>query len=704
MNVPDPVAEQPGDPPRLDEGPLRRIARILFGKPRDVRDPSIFHHLSLVAVLAWVGLGADGLSSSAYGPEEAFRALGEHRYLALFLALATALTVLVISYAYSRVIEQFPHGGGGYVVATKLLGRHAGVISGGALLVDYVLTITVSIASGADAIFSFLPPAWIPARLPVAVAMLLVLIVLNLRGVKESVKVLAPIFGLFLLLHLVLIAGGVASHASELPGVARTVGDGLSRDLSTVGALPLFLLFVRAYSLGGGTYTGIEAVSNGLQIMREPRVQTGRRTMAYMAISLALTAGGILVCYLLFDVRPAEGRTLNAVLAESFFGLLPRSLGPVAHALVVLTLLSEGALLFVAAQTGFIDGPRVMANLAVDSWLPHRFSSLSDRLTTRDGIVLMGTAAIALLVYTRGSVSALVVMYSINVFVTFSLSQLAMCRLWLSSPSRAREPARVWLRRLAVHAIGLVLCASILAVTVYEKFGEGGWLTVVITAALVLACEGIRGHYARVQRRLAHLDHEFEGLPGSARVGRGGGSTSSAGRGGPGTVPPDQTGGEPAPDQPTAVLLVGRYGGIGVHSLLSLQRMFPGYFKNVVFLSVSVIDSGSFKGAEEIAALEARTHDDLARYVDLAKRLGWNAAAVTGSSIDATDEITRLCVDLAARFPRVVFFAGKLIWQRERWWQRFLHNETSYQVQRRLQWKGLPMTVIPLRVGREEAA
>src|ERR1043166_8448791 len=141
-----------------------RLRHFLFGPPKDVKDPHAFHKLSLVALLAWVGLGADGLSSSAYGPDEAFRALknetGEHTGLAVFLALATALTVFIISYGYSRIIEQFPSGGGGYLVASKILGPRAGVISGAALLVDYVLTITISISSGADAIFSFLPPAW----------------------------------------------------------------------------------------------------------------------------------------------------------------------------------------------------------------------------------------------------------------------------------------------------------------------------------------------------------------------------------------------------------------------------------------------------------------------------------------------------------------------------------------------------------------
>jgi amino acid transporter len=136
------------------------LRHLIFGAPKDVKDPHAFHKLSLVALLAWVGLGADGLSSSAYGPDAAFRALGEHTGLAVFLAVGMALTVFIISYGYSRIIERFPSGGGGYVVATQLLGKRVGVVSGAALLVDYVLTITISIAAGAEAIFSFLPTDW----------------------------------------------------------------------------------------------------------------------------------------------------------------------------------------------------------------------------------------------------------------------------------------------------------------------------------------------------------------------------------------------------------------------------------------------------------------------------------------------------------------------------------------------------------------
>src|SRR5262245_1763725 len=193
----------------------------IFGRPRDVRDPHVFHHVSLIAFFAWVGLGADGLSSSAYGPEEAFKHLVDdqgvpHYYLAIFLALATALTVFIISYAYSRIIEHFPHGGGGYLVATKLLGEHAGVISGCALLVDYVLTISISIASGANAVFALAPGVLQGWRFTTEVLLILLLVLMNLRGIKESVLVLTPIFLVFLITHIVLITGAVTPHLGAL--------------------------------------------------------------------------------------------------------------------------------------------------------------------------------------------------------------------------------------------------------------------------------------------------------------------------------------------------------------------------------------------------------------------------------------------------------------------------------------------------------
>ncbi|HEX2568313.1 MAG TPA: APC family permease [Polyangia bacterium] len=670
--------EEAVKPPERSAVSLRaRLRRMVFGAPRDIHDPAIFHQISLVAFLAWVGLGADGLSSSAYGPDESYRALiekGQHGYLAVFLALATAFTVLIIASAYTRVIEEFPTGGGGYLVATKLLGNYAGVVSGSALVVDYVLTITVSVVSGGDALFNMLPLEWHGMHLhehkvAFEVIVLLVLILLNLRGVKESVQALLPIFLIFVFTHVVLILGGVLTHLGRAHEVAGSVSSGLGRDTAAIGAWGVFALFLNAYTRGAGTYTGIEAVSNGLQIMRQPAVQTGKRTMLYMATSLAVTAGGILICYLLFQVEPVEGMTLNGVLVQSFAGgWRPFGL-PLGGLFVFLTLLSEGALLLVAAQTGFIDGPRVMANMAIDSWLPHRFASLSDRLTTKDGVLLMGAGAIAVLLGTHGNLGALVVMYSVNVFVTFSLTMLGMLR-----HAYARRAPK-WKRTMAIQSVGFVLCAAILVGMIVEKFWQGAWLTIVITTVLIIFCVSVRAHYLSIARKLRTLDEEFAHLPSH-----------------------DHHGGEPEPREPTAVVLAGSYGGVGIHSILSIQRTFPGYFKNLIVVSVAVVDSGSFKGVHEMDRLHHTVEDALKKYVELARRLGWNADYRIATGTDAVAELTRLCIELSRTFPRLMFFAGKLLWKRESWYQRILHNETAYQVQRRLQWKGLPMTVLPLRV------
>ncbi len=653
---------------------LASLRRAVLGAPRDISDPKTYHHISLIAFLAWVGLGADGLSSSAYGPEESFRALGDRHFLAVGLALAIAFTVFIISYAYSRIIEHFPFGGGGYVVASKLLGPRFGVVSGSALLVDYVLTVSVSIAAAADATFSFLPPAWAAWKLPLEFAGIGLLMVLNLRGVKESVTILAPIFILFLVTHAILIGGVVIGRGAELPQVAREVHTGWQSGLATLGLGGLAALFLRAYSMGAGTYTGIEAVSNGLQIMREPKVQTAQKTMIYMATSLALTAGGITLAYLLVHARPVDGKTMNAVLAEAFAG----GWGRWGRVFIWATLAAETALLFVAAQAGFIDGPRVMSNMANDSWLPHRFGQLSDRLSMQHGILLISAASAGTLLYTRGDTGTLVLMYSINVFLTFSLSESGMVRYWI----RERRKYPDWYRHIVIHVIGLVLCLSILIVNLVEKFREGGWITLVTTALLIALCFLVKRHYDHVKRNLRRLHDISAALP--AHPGADGELLDSK--------------------IPTAALLVGGYSGLGLHQILAIHRLFPGTYRNLMFLSVGVIDAATMKGVEEVEELRRRTEDGLRRYVDLARRLGFHADYRMSIGTEAVAEAERLCIEVAREFTRSIFFAGKLVFQKERWFQRLLHNETAYQLQRRLQFAGLDAMVLPVRVLEPAAA
>jgi hypothetical protein len=422
-------------PNASQKGPALSLKGIFFGKPKDPLDPRVFHQVSLIAFLAWVGLGADGLSSSAYGPEEAYLALGEHFFLALPLAILMATTVFVISASYSHIIELFPTGGG-----------------------------------------------------------------------------------------------------------------------------------------------------------------------------------------------------------------------------------------------GFIDGPRVLSNMAVDSWVPHRFSHLSDHLVTRYGIWFMGLASLTFLAYTAGDVRLLVVMYAINVFVTFSLSQLGMCRHWWE----VRKNEKGWLRKLFVNGLGLSFTATILIVTVFLKFAEGGWVTLLVTSGFIVLCYIVRLHYDQVRGALKSLDDALINIP----------------------FHPDLKNPVPArnPDAPTAILIVRDFDGLAIHSLLSIGRLFPNHFKNIVFVSVGVIDSGRFKGVAEIENLRRLKEEDLKSFVEFANCLGWYAEYRYSLGIDLIEELEKLCKSVAKDFPRSVFFAGRLVFERENLFTRLLHNHTPFTLEQRLQFEGLEMMILPIRV------
>jgi len=644
----------------------------LFGAPLDPLNPRTRQHIALVAFLAWVGLGADGLSSSCYGPEEAFRALGDHTALGLYLAIATALTVFIIAIAYNQVIELFPSGGGGYKVATRLIGRHAGLISGSALILDYVLTIAISAASGMDALFSLLPSGALHFKLASTISLVVVLVAMNMRGMKESIQILLPIFLGFMLSHAFLILYGIGGQFDRVPGlVPETIGEtaGLTREYGWVFVAALFL---RAYSLGGGTYTGIEAVSNNVQSLAEPRVKTGKLTMFYMALSLSFTAGGIILLYLLWNVKPVEGQTLNAVL---FGSILEHGWGKGFGTDVALWLVLafEAALLFVGANTGFLGGPAVLANMAGDSWLPHQFRYLSTRLVTENGILLMGAAALAILFWTGGSVALLVVLYSINVFLTFSLSLAGLCVYWWRQ--RHGTEAHRW-RRLALSALGFAVTFSILVVTLVEKFAEGGWVTVLITSVVIGIGLLVNRHYADTKLRIRQVDEIFANQ-----------SFGSV------ATPP-----KPDPQKPTAVFLVGSSRGGGLHALLWVQRLFPDHFKNFVFVSVGTVDSHSYGGAEDLEMMKMEANVALTYFVNFCNSNGLAAKSYLSFGTDPIDEVTKLADQVQKEFPNSIFFTSKLIFERENWVSRLLHNQAPMAIQRRLHLHGLQMVILPMKI------
>jgi len=650
---------------------LPEIRRRLFGAPLDPLNPQTRHNIALVAFFAWVGLGADGISSSNYGPEEAFRALGDHSHLGLYLALATAATVFLIAFAYNQVIELFPTGGGGYRVASRLIGPYAGLISGAALILDYVLTIAISIASGVDALFSLLPLGFQSWKVITEVILIAVLVTLNLRGMKEVIGYLLPIFIGFIATHAFLIVYGVVAHANGLATLVPATWSETTHLAGSIGWTQVAALLLIAYAQGGGTYTGLEAVSNNVNVLAEPRVKTGKATMLYMAMSLAFTASGIMLVYLLWDARPVAGQTLNAVA----FGSIIQSFGwnnPVLdQTAIVIVLALEAGLLFVAANTGFLGGPAVLSNMAGDSWVPHKFRYLSTRLVTENGILVMGMAALGILLWAQGSVALLVVLYSISVFLTFAISLAGLCLYWLRHRSDAK-----WRGRLALSFSGFVVCAGILLLILVEKLGQGGWVAIVILAAIVGICLIIRHHYDWTRAQLKKIDETFAGLPFGSIV------TPAALN----------------PALPTAVFLVGSSRGGGLHALLWVQRMFPDHFRNFVFVNARTVDSRSYGGQQDMEALKVEANAALSYFVNFCHSKGWAARSYLSFGTDPIEEFTRLAERVEPQFPNAIFFTSKLIFDVDNWFIRMLHNQAALALQRRFHLRGMQMVILPMKL------
>jgi K+ transporter len=343
---------------------------------------------------------------------------------------------------------------------------------------------------------------------------------------------------------------------------------------------------------------------------------------------------------------------------------------------VWVTIFSEAILLMFAAQTGFIAGPHVMSNMAVDLCFPKRFANLSDRFSMQNGVIMMGVVAITALALTGGRIHILIVLYSINVFVTFSISQAAMIWFWI----RSRKEQPRWRRSILVHVVGFVLCFSILWIMLLEKFFQGAWATVLVTGVLISICFAIQKHYRRVGARIAKSTRSFRDDAGVQKL-------FDDAKINP-VAPFD-------PSRPTAAILVGGYNQLGIRNLFTILKQFPRTFGNVVFMSVGVIDSEFLKrGHAEV--VEQRTKENLDKYVDLARRVGLPARSYVTSGADVVRTASELCIDISRELENVTFFAGELLFEEPKWYERILHNQTAYAIQRQLRFSGLAFVILPM--------
>jgi amino acid transporter len=434
---------------------------------------------------------SDAISSSAYAPDEILIALFAGGVVALQFsvetALAIALMLAVVSTSYRQVCRAYPGGGGAYAVAKENLGQVFGLIAAGALMIDYVMTVAVSTASAVAQVYSVWP-ALFDVRIEIGIASIVLITIGNLRGLRESGNIFALPTYVFVGLALLMIGLGLVRHMTgQLPSPPTPP----QVPAPGAEALTIFLL-LRAFAGGSVALTGVEAIANGVPAFKPPESRNAANTMTIMAILLGVLFVGFMFLADVMGLRPAVaggGPTAIAQLGSSIFG----DGSPLFVALQVATAL----ILFLAVNTSFNAFPRLAAILAGDGYMPRQFSFRGDRLAFSYGIVILAGVAGLLLVVFQGDTHLLIPLYSIGVFVCFTLSQIGMVRHWIADRGSG------WWWRAAVNAFGGILTLVVLLVVASVKFGGGAWLVLVLIPALVLLFWFIHRQYATSRRELA---------------------------------------------------------------------------------------------------------------------------------------------------------------------------------------------------------
>jgi len=453
-----------------------RAKHLLLGSPIPTARES---HERLTRSKALAVFSSDALSSVAYATEEIMKVLVlvgvGVLYLTLPISGVIVLLLAIVVVSYRQTIRAYPSGGGSYIVASDNLGMLAGLTAAGALLVDYVLTVSVSIASGVAQITS-LAPGWLPYEVPLAVGAVVLIMLANLRGIRESGSIFAIPTYVFVGLMYALIGYGLYQ---TFFGTGLTYEAPPSAHQPIGEALGLFVI-LRAFAQGCTAMTGTEAISNGVPAFKPPESVNARATLVWMGVLLGSMFMGLSFLAVHLGVLPADNETVISQIGRTVFGA-----GPLWVALQVATAL----ILILAANTSFADFPRLSSILARDRFLPRLFQFRGDRLAFTTGIVALSVLSIALLVIFEGSLDALIPLYAIGVFTSFTLSQAGMVVHW----RKVREPG--WQRSAVINGFGAVATAIVTVVVAVTKFGEGAWLVIVLIPILIALFWAIHRHY-----------------------------------------------------------------------------------------------------------------------------------------------------------------------------------------------------------------
>ncbi len=463
---------------------LTTLRRILIGTPLPT-ERIIHERLSKVQALAV--LSSDALSSVAYATEEILLVLvlagSGALSLSLPIALLIAVLLLIVGSSYYQTVQAYPSGGGAYIVARENLGTLPSLVAGAALLTAYVLTVAVSVAAGAAAVTSAFPSLY-PWRVPLALVALGFVILVNLRGVRESARVFVmPTYFFIFAVFLIILAGLARLLFGSLP---TGMPDPIPATAAAQG-LTAFLI-LRAFASGCTALTGVEAISDGVPVFKPPEGVNAGKTILWMVGILASMFLGITFLVHQFGVLPQEGETVISQLARVVFGT-----SPLYYAMQVATAL----ILLLATNTSFSDFPRLAMWMALDRFLPHQLANLGDRLVYANGILLLGGLASLLVIIFGASTHALIPLYAVGVFVSFTLNQVGMVRRWL----RLRSPG--WRRSAVINGVGAVATGVVLVVVAATKFVHGAWIVLLLIPFLVYGFRTIHRHYDEVAEQLS---------------------------------------------------------------------------------------------------------------------------------------------------------------------------------------------------------
>lgn len=460
---------------------LSSIKRILIGRP--LKSTALGEQkLNILKALAI--LSSDALSSVAYGTEQILIVLSTIGTVAYWYSIPIAVGVLFLLAAliisYRQIIFSYPQGGGAYVVSKENLGVNAGLIAGGSLLVDYILTVAVSVSAGTDAITSAIP-ALHPYSVPIACVLVVMITILNLRGLTESATVLAYPVYLFVLALFVLIGVGIyhimtgnVSHTFHHPAFGAPV-EGIS----------LFLL-LRAFASGCSALTGVEAISNAIPNFKEPAPKNAAKTLILMGSLLAILFSGITFLAYYYGIGPKADETVVSQIARETFG---------SNYLYFFVQGTTALILVLAANTGFSAFPLLAFNLAKDKYMPRMFAIRGDRLGYSNGIVSLGVASILLIIAFHGKTEHLIPLYAVGVFIPFTLSQTGMIIKWV------RQKPGGWLAKLSANLIGALITLTVLLIFFATKFTQV-WFVFIFLPLIVIMFHRINKHYEAVGEQL----------------------------------------------------------------------------------------------------------------------------------------------------------------------------------------------------------